>query len=66
MNDVLERAVANGQVRNDIPARRLAEMVWAVAAEANHNSILRTGILDDAEAPGNVWEFCRSALLKHA
>lgn len=64
LNDALERGVAKGQVRSDISSRRLAEMVWAVAAEANHSSILRTGVLDDSEAPGNIWEFCRDALLK--
>jgi AcrR family transcriptional regulator len=66
LQDAVERGVAAGQIRTDISARRLAEMVWALAAEANHSSILRTGILDDVDAPQNVWQFCRDGLLQRS
>ncbi len=64
LQDAVERGVAAGQVRTDISARRLAEMTWAVAAEANRSSILRSGILDDDDAPRDIWQFCRDGLLR--
>jgi AcrR family transcriptional regulator len=66
LQDAIQRGVAAGQIRTDVSPRRLAEMVWAVAAEANHSSILRTGILDDADAPRNIWQFCRDGLLQRS
>jgi AcrR family transcriptional regulator len=61
--DAIERGVATGQVRADIPSRRLAEILLSLAVEAAQSSILRTGALDDADAPSDLWRFCTGGLL---
>jgi hypothetical protein len=61
--DAIERGVATGQVRADIPSRRLAEIWLSLAVEAAQSSILRTGALDDADAPSDLWRFCTGGLL---
>jgi hypothetical protein len=59
----IDRAVASGQIRADIPSRRLAEIVLALGMDAAHSSILRAGGLDDPDAPGDLWKFCVEGVL---
>ena len=61
-HEAVERGVANGQIRADMPTRRLAEIVYALAMDAAHSSLLRAGGLHDPEAPGDLWEFCLEGL----
>ena len=62
----IERGVATGQIRADISSRRLAEILSSLAWDAAQNSIFRTGTLDDADAPGDLWAFCREGLVNRA
>jgi AcrR family transcriptional regulator len=62
--DPVERGIATGQIRADIPGRRLAEILLSLAMDAAQSSILRAGVLDDADAPGDLWKFCSEGLLQ--
>ena len=50
----VERGRETGQVRDDIDARRLAEILLHTGNAAVHTTILHTG----TESPADVWSFC--------
>jgi AcrR family transcriptional regulator len=52
--DAVERGVAEGQVRDDVSSRRLAEILLHTGTAAVHTTILRTG----SESPDDVWALC--------
>jgi AcrR family transcriptional regulator len=52
--EAVERGIATGQVRNDIDARRLAEILLSTGNAAVNTTILQTG----SESPDDVWAFC--------
>jgi TetR/AcrR family transcriptional regulator, transcriptional repressor of bet genes len=52
--DAVERGIATGQVRSDIDARRLAEILLSTGNAAVNTTILQTG----SESPDDVWAFC--------
>jgi AcrR family transcriptional regulator len=52
--EAVERGIASGQVRNDIDARRLAEILLSTGNAAVNTTILQTG----SESPDDVWAFC--------
>jgi AcrR family transcriptional regulator len=56
--EAVERGVATGQVRDDVSARRLAEILLHTGTAAVHTTILRTG----RESPNDVWAFCYGAI----
>ncbi len=56
--EAVERGIASGQVRGDIGARRLAEILLHTGTAAVHTTILRTG----SESPDDVWAFCLGGL----
>ena len=60
--DAVERGVATGQVRTDIPSRRLAETLLSLALDAGRSSILRTGSLSEPAAADDLWAFCLPGL----
>ena len=57
--DAVERGIESGQVRGDIGARRLAEILMHTGAAAVQTTILRTG----SESADDVWAFCLGGLL---
>lgn len=59
----VERGVASGQIRADIPSRRLAEVLLSLASLTAHSSILQAGGLQDPDAPDDLWDFCVEGLL---
>jgi AcrR family transcriptional regulator len=56
--DAVERGIGSGQVRGDIGARRLAEILLHTGTAAVNTTILRTG----NESPEDVWAFCLGGL----
>jgi AcrR family transcriptional regulator len=56
--EAVERGIASGVVRDDMGARRLAEILLHTATAAVHSTILRTG----SESPDDVWAFCLGGL----
>jgi AcrR family transcriptional regulator len=56
--EAVERGIASGQVRDDIGARRLAEIILHTGNAAVNTTILRTG----SESPEDVWAFCLGGL----
>jgi AcrR family transcriptional regulator len=64
--DAVERGITSGQIRADIPGRRLAEILLSLALDAAQNSILRAGVLADADAPDDLWAFCIEGLLNRS
>ena len=54
LHEAVERGVATGQVRDDIDARRLSEILLHTGNAAVHTTILQTG----NESPDDVWAFC--------
>ncbi len=57
--EAVERGVAAGQIRTDIPPRRLAEIVLHTSVAAVHTTLLRT---DADRSPDELWAFCRRGL----
>ncbi len=53
LHEAVERGVATGQVRDDIDARRLSEILLHTGNAAVHTTILQTG----NESPDDVWAF---------
>lgn len=56
--EAVERGIVSGQVRDDIGARRLAEIILHTGNAAVNTTILRTG----SESPEDVWAFCLGGL----
>jgi AcrR family transcriptional regulator len=56
--DAVERGIESGQVRSDIGARRLAEILLHTCTAAVQTTILQTG----TESPDDVWAFCLGGL----
>ena len=56
--EAVERGIASGAVRDDMGARRLAEILLHTGTAAVHSTILRTG----SESPDDVWAFCLGGL----
>jgi AcrR family transcriptional regulator len=56
--DAVERGIESGQVRSDIGARRLAEILLHTCTAAVQTTILQTG----SESPDDVWAFCLGGL----
>lgn len=54
LHEAVERGIATGQVRTDIDARRLAEILLHTGNAAVNTTILQTG----SESPDDVWAFC--------
>jgi hypothetical protein len=54
LHEAVERGITTGQVRGDIDARRLSEIVLHTGNAAVHTTILQTG----SESPDDVWAFC--------
>ena len=54
LHDAVQRGIATGQVRDDIDARRLSEILLHTGNAAVHTTILQTG----SESPDDVWAFC--------
>ena len=57
LHEAVERGIASGQVRDDIDARRLSEILLHTGNAAVHTTILQTG----NESPDDVWAFCLGA-----
>ena len=57
----VERGIAAGLVRDDIGARRLAEILLHTGNAAVQTTILHTG----SESPDDVWAFCLGGLRAH-
>lgn len=60
--EAVERGVATGQIRDDIDARRLSEILLHTANAAVHTTILQTG----SESPDDVWAFCLGGIQRQA
>jgi hypothetical protein len=60
--EAVERGIAAGLVRDDIGARRLAEILLHTGNAAVHTTILHTG----SESPDDVWAFCLGGLRARA
>jgi AcrR family transcriptional regulator len=60
--EAVERGIAAGVVRDDIGARRLAEILLHTGNAAVHTTILHTG----NEQPDDVWAFCLGGLRAQA
>jgi AcrR family transcriptional regulator len=60
--EAVERGIASGQVRADIGARRLAEILLHTGNAAVNTTILQTG----SESPEAVWAFCLGGLRAQA
>lgn len=54
LHEAVERGVTTGQIRDDIDARRLSEILFHTANAAVNTTILQTG----SESPDDVWAFC--------
>jgi AcrR family transcriptional regulator len=54
LHDAVQRGIATGVVRDDVDARRLAEILLHTGNAAVHTTILQTG----SESPDDVWAFC--------
>lgn len=54
LHEAVQRGIATGQVRDDVDARRLAEILLHTGNAAVHTTILQTG----RESPDDVWAFC--------
>jgi AcrR family transcriptional regulator len=63
IRDSIDRGIAAGQIRDDIPSWRLAETVVTLGWTAGQSSILRTTNFDEATAADDLWSFCREGLL---
>jgi len=60
LHEAVERGVATGQIRDDIDARRLSEILFHTATAAVNTTILQTG----SESPADVWSFCLGGIRK--
>jgi AcrR family transcriptional regulator len=58
LHEAVQRGIASGQVREDIGARRLSEILLHTGTAAVNTTILRTG----SESPDDVWAFCLGAI----
>jgi len=54
LHEAVERGITTGQLRDDIDASRLSEILLHTANTAVHTTILQTG----NESPDDVWAFC--------
>ena len=62
LHEAVERGVAAGQIRDDIDARRLSEILFHTANAAVNTTILQTG----SESPDDVWAFCLGGIQRQA
>jgi AcrR family transcriptional regulator len=62
LHEAVERGVTTGQIRDDIDARRLSEILFHTANAAVNTTILQTG----RESPDDVWAFCLGGIQRQA
>lgn len=62
--DSVELGMASGQIRTDIPARRLAEILMYMALTAAHHAILSSADGGDTNSLEELWAFCLGGLLR--